>query len=108
MVVGSGGARGISSDPLPENVCPLARKPNTPDRPVDVLGLGSRAGGPLVLPPGGGGVGFGLAILCKRSDRTCGLLRTEAWMIWISEISHAGSCGTGGRREPTLGIDGIA
>ena len=40
---GKGGARGISSDPLPENVWPLARNPNTPDKPVDVLERGSRA-----------------------------------------------------------------
>ena len=49
LVVGKGGARGMSSDPRPENVWPLARNPNTPDKPVDVLGRGSRAC-PLVLP----------------------------------------------------------
>jgi hypothetical protein len=77
LVVGNGGARGMSSDPRPENVWPLALNPNTPDRPVDVLGRGSRAW-PLDLPLGKGDVGVSLAILRKRRDRTCGLLRTEA------------------------------
>jgi hypothetical protein len=72
---GTGGARGTSNDPRPENVCPLARRPKTPEIPVDVFGRGSRVllGGLLLL----GEVGFDGAVPRIRSDNTCGLFKTD-------------------------------
>ena len=65
---GKVGARGTSNDPRPENVCPLARSPNTPDIPVDVFGRGSR-GLPLAFLLIGD-LGFEWAVARIRSDST--------------------------------------